>query len=568
MTSSRYLITGILSLLLTVTSVSQTANWTENWIRMASGNDIGIDYGISTNKQNEVVAITYYFDTVSLGDTAFYHDNWSGNWAISKMDPGGKIVKALDVFTGFDKKILELGCVIDQEHNVYVAGDLADPVYVADSVLHTGFQFNPGLTDIFIVKLDPDFKMVWSRIITGQGYDRLNSLCLAGNHLYFSTNHSTYNHYTAIIDYFGQDTAKVPGVMTDLVKMDLDGNLEWVKKIRVVSNYFDLGKLKVRNSNHLMLYGSSTGDVSIDGQIIHHTIPTYTQCPLIIEVDTSGTVEYAGILPLKMGLSDAAFSVSGDLILAGYFASMTIGNKTITFPPGKTGAFIGRLDQNLEPKWYKIVEFYKDNTFFDNIFNLVDRADTVFFSINLPNLTLLDSAVIFAGGTRECLLGSISPEGVLLHTYLTKSTYDAAVTDLEMDNCGNLLLGGHFTGDFIFGNDTVSTPSFDKLYGYTAKIERYAPPVIDLGNDTTLLTGETLVLTLPGYFHHFLWSTGDTAETLQVTASQLGIGTHKIWAEVAVDQCIASDTILITVIPNPGISEEEARSKKIIPESN
>ncbi len=69
---------------------------------------------------------------------------------------------------------------------------------------------------------------------------------------------------------------------------------------------------------------------------------------------------------------------------------------------------------------------------------------------------------------------------------------------------------------------------------------------VDLGNDTTLCSGQAILDALnPGAL--YLWSTGDTTQTLEVLES----GIYSV--EVNDNDCIATDEVEITVIENGGV---------------
>lgn len=73
-------------------------------------------------------------------------------------------------------------------------------------------------------------------------------------------------------------------------------------------------------------------------------------------------------------------------------------------------------------------------------------------------------------------------------------------------------------------------------------------PTIDLGNDTTLVNDESIVLSpSPNGFLSYLWSTGASNSSIMIDSSDLGIGTHAI-SVLATDVygCEATDTILIS----------------------
>jgi gliding motility-associated-like protein len=71
-------------------------------------------------------------------------------------------------------------------------------------------------------------------------------------------------------------------------------------------------------------------------------------------------------------------------------------------------------------------------------------------------------------------------------------------------------------------------------------------PIIDLGDDTTFCFGHTQTVTAPAGYA-YTWSTGATTESIDISTSGTYIATASNLG------CVASDTIQITVNPNPVI---------------
>lgn len=71
------------------------------------------------------------------------------------------------------------------------------------------------------------------------------------------------------------------------------------------------------------------------------------------------------------------------------------------------------------------------------------------------------------------------------------------------------------------------------------------PPPIDLGPDTTICEGESLLITCAGFADHYNWSTGETAPVISVQDG----GVYAL--EIEVDGCVNSDTIAVDIHPLP-----------------
>lgn len=76
------------------------------------------------------------------------------------------------------------------------------------------------------------------------------------------------------------------------------------------------------------------------------------------------------------------------------------------------------------------------------------------------------------------------------------------------------------------------------------------PPFINLGSDTSICAGSTLVLYAGSGFSSYIWSDGSTNDTLTITS------TNTVYVEVDNNGCLGYDTIQVMFIPCsiPGVS--------------
>ena len=80
-------------------------------------------------------------------------------------------------------------------------------------------------------------------------------------------------------------------------------------------------------------------------------------------------------------------------------------------------------------------------------------------------------------------------------------------------------------------------------------------PVIDLGPDSTICETHQIILDAGAGMDSYLWSTGDTTQTIMVDSSGIGIGNKDFSVIVTQQGCDNSDTIKVTVMDCSGISE-------------
>ena len=97
---------------------------------------------------------------------------------------------------------------------------------------------------------------------------------------------------------------------------------------------------------------------------------------------------------------------------------------------------------------------------------------------------------------------------------------------------------GTYYVDVTLGNCTTSD---------TLTVIDVVQPVADLGNDTLLCDGETLLLDVTQAGASYLWNTGATTPTLTVGNA----GTY--WVLVSVGSCSAGDTVMVDVVPGNSV---------------
>jgi hypothetical protein len=99
----------------------------------------------------------------------------------------------------------------------------------------------------------------------------------------------------------------------------------------------------------------------------------------------------------------------------------------------------------------------------------------------------------------------------------------------------------------------------------TVSLTLYPLPWIDLGNDTTLVGTQTLVL---GPFEAgiaYRWRDGSTKPYLIFNAGEAGQGDHTVYLEASNDWCTTSDTIQITVKSTVDLAERDVKEFQVYP---
>mgnify|MGYP001627246452 CR=1 FL=1 len=78
----------------------------------------------------------------------------------------------------------------------------------------------------------------------------------------------------------------------------------------------------------------------------------------------------------------------------------------------------------------------------------------------------------------------------------------------------------------------------------TIQVDVRKAPVADLGPDQRICEGEQIAINAKNDLASHLWSTGETSKVIHINK------TGKYWVKVTFNQCVATDTIFVEVIPN------------------
>jgi hypothetical protein len=161
----------------------------------------------------------------------------------------------------------------------------------------------------------------------------------------------------------------------------------------------------------------------------------------------------------------------------------------------------------------------------------------------MPGCTAIDTVLLTALPTPPVSLGNDTTlcEG---QTLTLTAPQSAGYQYLWQDNS----TANTFTVSDQGAYSVKVTNQFNCSASATINVSYKQLPVFNLGNDTALCNGETLLLQstllLQGAY---LWSTGSTAATLNINTQGL------YWLQVSNSGCAKSDSVIVTYKPNPAI---------------
>lgn len=129
------------------------------------------------------------------------------------------------------------------------------------------------------------------------------------------------------------------------------------------------------------------------------------------------------------------------------------------------------------------------------------------------------------------------------NTYIWSLEPSDAGSITGLDTVGTVTWNPGFAGTAqvkVQGSNTCNTSPWSDPLDVTIQ----ANPTVDLGPDTTIIITDNLILDAGNPGADYLWSTGDTLQTIEVTFN--GNWEETYWVRVGQNDCFSSDTILVS----------------------
>ncbi len=168
---------------------------------------------------------------------------------------------------------------------------------------------------------------------------------------------------------------------------------------------------------------------------------------------------------------------------------------------------------------------------------------------------------------------------VIKLTYYTKPTIKIQGSTIE---CENTILSGNGISEYKYywsTGDTVQTITVNTSGNYslmitdtngcsnidTVSVIIYGLPDINLGADTVICANDTIILDA-GIYDNYLWSTGETSQTIVVDSVGIGLNQAMFFVQVTdSNNCINSDTVNISFNICSGIKNNSENIINVYP---
>lgn len=480
----------------------------------------------------------------------------SGAIFIAKVNKDGNLVWA-GQFDGSKSK-QPFGIDIDQSGNIYVTGD-----FTVDLDMDPGpgtriisYSYPDGAS--FVCKLSNEGNYIWSKTFqrnTNSGV-RFMAICADQD---FGITLVGYLLNTLDVDP-GPDVLqlKATGGRDNLIiNLNVNGDLQWARHFggnndeEILAVNYDLDGNIVFSGKHFGVFDCDPGPGTHYLPFDKTGVNTFNDA-FVAKFSGSGDFIWAKAItgPGIEYITSFDIDDGGNIYMSGSFnnsANFNLGTGKFTLtsnaPDRDHNSFILKLDKEGEFSWIRHIK--GGNSTYGRL--VLDKYDNVYVTARFNgNIDLDDGSGKHLLNDGDIYITKLKSSGDMIWSSEIKSN---AFTEpsIGTDTNGNVYL----TGDYR------DKPDLDPGSGYTSFeslnqnqnsfIIKLGLPLLNLGHDTTICKGDTVILS-SGYaasrFPH-KWNSGESDSFLYVTK------TVQVILTLDVDQRQVSDTIQINVVPKP-----------------
>ncbi len=393
------------------------------------------------------------------------------------------------------KEQFPMGVVVDAAGNVFTLGFYQGNV---DFETGTGTHSIPPINEdysveLFLTKTTANGSLVWVKRIAGIDFKTVkgNSIAIDGDgNLYLA---GIFNGRADFDPGPGvYELAPTKGVESFFMKLNNDGEFQWVKKIESidVSMIYNkmINRIRVDNHNNIYIAGEYEGTTDFDtGAGVYALTPNHGADMFVAKYDPSGNFIWAKSFGGEGSEfnEDVAVDSNGDVYVVGHFS------RTVDFDSGagvyelsSTGAigYLLKLNSNGDFQWVKKLA---DDPLVSGMaipYNVeVDGVGGVILSGYFTKTLALDAnnpsayLTVFAGvNSHDVFVAKWDAQGNFLWNKQLGGTGRSFCYGMTLSPTGNIFLTGHFQAimDFDPGVGVYNIPAVGSFDAFIAKLDR------------------------------------------------------------------------------------------------
>jgi len=519
-----------------LSSFSQEKSWEWSIQSFSTCQDMAVDMVID-DANNCYLSGIYDSGDFQIGDSAFSGQDGDFRSFISSFDREGNFRWAVSLQkepAGPYGMVADCLMAVDAQQNLYVTGTFDFSVDFGDTIL-----YSLGNWDVFVAKYDSSGQFIWAYHIGGPSVDRVGDIKIDDQDIiYLGMYHSRPLLDNYVIYGNNDTTVNFSDYAASVLSLQANAEFSWLS-CGTSSTEVQTNNLVLDNENNLYAQFFVIGEFLLNGDTIIGDLEPYTH--IIIPYAANGHpgdyIKFA-----QYWLTDMVIDSHGDFITIGDFNSPLIILGDTLNPVGYYDRLLVKYDHQMEPEWYITIP----NITGTSDFSLdLDRDDGIYISAPFEGELVLGDTILPWEGMKGLFIAKLHPFGNLNWAITVQGTNFHYSSALNLDHCGNILIGGGFNGEIYFGEDTLSS-SLDIPEVFIARLSNEMG-FLNLGKDTVVCG--SLLLSSPEGYHYYSWNNGASYED-HFVANETGL-----YSLLAVDEhyCTDMDTIFVEITPLPQV---------------
>jgi hypothetical protein len=327
--------------------------------------------------------------------------------------------------------------VVDQQANVYGIGHFRDSLNQMQSW---------GSEDILIFKYHANGQLAWTKQLGSTGEDLGKGIAINNNGDLFVT-----GHYRNTLYYDNDSLVSLGNTDAFVAKLDLQGNLSWIKSIG--NSSFETGtSIACDALGNSYITGTFEDSLDIDNQ----NLQSYGNLNnFIIQLNPAGNLGWKNSLgtPTFDNLKDIQLDANGNVYIAGYFRSVLLGTLGQLNSNGDQDALLLKLDANGQLLWWK----NQGGAFADFGFALKIQAPYLYWTGIYQDSMVLNGLPLVSEGEFDAFLIQADLQGNTNWVQVIGGLDDSKAFDLTTTSDGRIYLAGYFEGTARWATDSFSS---------------------------------------------------------------------------------------------------------------
>lgn len=518
-----------------LTAFSQDKSWEWSIQSFSACQNMAFDMVID-DVNNCYLSGIYDSGEFHIGDSVFSGQDGDFRSFISSFDREGNFRWAVSLQKepeGTFGMVSDCYLAVDSQQNLYVTGKFDFSIDFGDTIL-----YSLGYWDVFISKYDSLGQFVWAYHVGGPSVEQISDIKIDDQDIiYVALSHSrpSFDNYAVFGD--NDTTVYFHNACASVLSLHTDATFSWLS---CGTSYTEVitDDLVLDKENQLYAHFFIFDEFIFNGDTITDDLEPYTH--LVVPYDATGKPgEYRKFS--QYWVLDMVIDSQGDFITTGVIDEpiIILGD---TLNPGHYDQLLVKYDHQMEPKWY--ITFPNSSSMLDFVLDL-DRDDGIYISAPFEGDLALGDTILQSIGTMASFIAKLDPSGNLNWAVTVQGTNFHYTSALNLDHCGNILIGGGFNGELYLGADTLSSAQ-DFPEVFIAKLSN-GMGFLSLGNDTVACG--SLLLSAPQGYHYYSWNNGASYED-HFMADETGS-----YSLLAIDEhfCTDADTIFVEIKPLPQV---------------